>query len=322
MSALRSQSLAFGLALLACNSSSGPATAVVERRISPVTVNASITSWTDDHHVWLPANAVQSTRIMLLLPGTNGRPANGRLIGAKAAEQGYRVIGLMYPDNLAVVSECNGDADTECMAKMRSEIIQGTDVSSHVVVDRDNSIDGRLADLIAHLAATYPNENWSGFLQTDGTPSWDRIAVGGLSQGGGHAAYIAKLRAVPRVVMFGAPADGYDGQPAPWMQLGATPVNRYYGFRHMRDPFASIQRNWEALGLPALGATKEVQANTTVFDGSHMLVTDILPATGSYSHAHSSVFADFATPVRAGGEPVFLAAWRYLLGTPANGLSG
>ena len=304
-----------GLALLACAQSQAPeAPKVIERRVAPQTANAAITSFTDDHFVWLSSSTASGGQIMLLLPGTGGRPANARLIGAIAAEQGYRVIGLMYPDNLAVVQACAGDPAADCMANMRAEIIQGTDQSPYVAVNRDNSIDGRLADLIAYLARQYPLEHWDAFLATDGTPRWENIAVGGLSQGGGHAAYIAKLRAVPRVVMFGAPADGYSGQTAPWMQLGATPLSRYYGFRHQRDPFTSIQANWNALGLDQFAPVKVVQENTTVFDNSHMLTTDVLPATGSYDQAHPSVFGDGVTPRRANGAPVFEAAWRYLLG--------
>jgi hypothetical protein len=301
------------LALTACNEPVGNEEGVVERRISPVMANAAITQWTADHHVWLVQGRA-ATKLIVLLPGTNGAPANGREIGRVAAEQGYRVIGLMYPDDRAVVSECAGDPTPDCMELMRQEIVQGGDVSPHAMVDATNSIDGRLVDLLELLHADYPGENWDAFL-AGGSPKWDVIAVGGLSQGGGHAAWIARHRRVPRVVMFGAPADGYSGQVAPWMQLGATPSDRYYGFRHERDPFTSITPNWLALGMGSFAAAKVVDAATTDFGGSHMLVTGLLPATGTFDHAHPSVYADGAVP-RSSGRPVFDAAWRYLLGRP------
>lgn len=305
------------LALLPLNDarSQSPAAPVTERRIAPASVNARITQWTANHFVWLPPSA-DGGQIMLLLAGSNGRPANFRLIGAVAAQQGYRAIGLMYPDDLAVLAACNRDRDRTCMARMRAEIIEGVEQSRHVNVDRDNSIDGRLVDLLRHLAREFPAEGWESFLAADGSPRWDRIAVGGLSQGGGHAAYIAKLRPVARVVMFGAPADGIRGDVAPWMQIGATPADRYFGFRHERDQFRSIPANWNALGLAKFGGVKNVDANTTSFGSAHLLTTDLLPATGSYEQAHPSVFGDGATPRRPGGAPVFDAAWRHLLGTP------
>jgi hypothetical protein len=301
------------LALAACNDPVANAGGVVERLVSPVLANGTITQWTADHHVWLIEGG-PATALIVLLPGTDGTPSNGREIGRVAAEQGYRVIGLMYPDDLAVVTECAGDPAPNCMELMRQEIVQGGDVSPHVVVDAANSIDGRLVDLLELLGAQYPNEDWHEFL-TDGAPKWDAIAVGGLSQGGGHAAWIAKHRTVPRVVMFGAPADGYSGQVAPWMRPGATPSDRYYGFRHQRDPFMSITPNWLALGMGSFGAAKTVDAATTDFGGSHMLLTDLIPATGTFHHAHPSVFADGTVPLSS-GRPVYEAAWRYLLGRP------
>ena len=305
----------FSLATGACAESQAPGKGVVEeRRVSPVTVNSRLVSWTDDHLVWLQVS-VRASRIILLLPGTNRQPAMGSAIGRIAAEQGYRAIGLKYADNIAIVDACSSDPNPRCMEQVRSEIIQGNDQSSHVSVDRDNSIDGRLADLLRYLDQRFPGEDWDQFLDAAGEPRWDRIAVAGLSQGGGHAAFIAKLRQVPRVVMFGAPADGYNGQVAPWMQVGATPANRYFGFRHARDPFTSIEPNWMALGLQSLGSVMSIdEESDSTFGGSHMLLTDAMPATGSYQHAHPSVFEDGTTPRRSDGSPRFATAWRYLLG--------
>ena len=297
-----------------------PAGNVIERRVAPATANGKISSWTAYHLVWTRRDPAPSGTIMLLLAGSGGAPRNFRIIGSVAAERGYRTIGLMYPDDVAVVMACRRDREERCMERMRDEIVSGSNRSPHVSVDRDNSIDGRLTDLLRYLATQYPDEGWNDFLAADGTPRWDRIAVGGLSQGGGHAAYIAKLRRVPRVVMFGAPADGHQARgsrAAPWMQLGATPSDRYFGFRHTRDQFSqAIDANWRALRLESFGKAVDVSDTTTDFAGSHMFVTDLLPATGRYEQAHPSVFSDGATPKRADGRPVFEELWRYLLGTP------
>jgi hypothetical protein len=288
---------------------------VITRRISPAVVNPKVTRWTENHFVWLDS-AKQGARIMLLLPGSTGRPGNFRSIGAVAAQQGYRAIGLMYPDDISVMGACRRDRDDDCMANMRHEVVTGAARSPHVQVDRDNSIDGRLADLLRKLAADFPAERWDQFLEEDGTPRWSRIAVGGLSQGGGHAAYIAKLRDVPRVVMFGSPTDGLRGDVAHWMRIGKTPADRHYGFRHERDRFESISPNWNALGMGRFGREMRIDAATTDFGGTHRFTTAVLPATGSWEQAHPSVFSDGATPRRPDGSPVFDAIWRYLLGSP------
>jgi hypothetical protein len=291
--------------------------AIREHVIRPSEANGVINSFDEPHYIWVPASPPSAERrmMMLLLAGTGGKPANAQLIGHLAALQGYTVVALSYPDDLAVVEACASDPAPDCMALMREEIILGTSVSPHVTVDPPNSISGRLRDVVQLLASRFPEEGWSQFLD-NGELRWSAIAVGGLSQGGGHAAYIAKIRSVPRVVMFGAPADGYNGATAPWMTLGATPATNYYGFRHLRDPFTSITPNWIALGLDQFGAAVRVEDADASFGGSHMLLTDRLPATGTYADAHPSVYGDVATPKSSNGTPVFESAWRYLLGVP------
>ena len=289
---------------------------VREHIIRPSEANSAITAFDEPHYVWVPTSPpTAERRMMLLLAGTGGKPADAQLIGQVAADQGYAVVALMYPDDLAVVNACASDPAPDCMALMREEIILGTRMSPHVTVDAPNSITGRLRDLVRLLASRFPEEGWSDFLD-NGEPRWSAIAVGGLSQGGGHAAYIAKIRAVPRVVMFGAPADGYDGATAPWMTPGTTPAANYYGFHHVRDPFASISPNWLALGLDQFGAAIRVETADATFGGSHMLLTDLLPATGTYADAHASIYVDIAAPKLPNGAPVYEREWRYLLGKP------
>ena len=116
--------------------------------------------------------------------------------------------------------------------------------------------------------------------------------------------------------MFGSPADGFGGVPAPWMQIGLTEASRYYGFRHVRDHFTSITPNWIALGLDQFGAARVVEGGGSSFAGSHMLMSDQLPSSGSYNEAHSSVVSDASTPLTASEAPVFAAIWRYLFGNP------
>ena len=306
----------FFIGATACAGTPTGPDAIREHVIRPSEANNAITTFDESHYIWVPANPPSAERrMMLLLGGTGGKPANAQLIGRMAAQQGYSVVALMYPDDIAVVTACADDPAPDCMALMRAEIILGTSVSPHVTVDPPNSISGRLRDLVGLLATRFPEEGWAAFLE-NGELRWSAIAVGGLSQGGGHAAYIAKIRNVPRVVMFGAPADGYNGATAPWMTLGATPAANYYGFRHERDPFTSITPNWLALGLDHFGAAIRVENADASFGGSHMLLTDQLPATGSYADAHPSVYGDVATPKSPNGTPVFESAWRYLLGSP------
>src|SRR5690348_5844088 len=171
---------------------SGP-DAIRAHIVRPSEANSAVTTFDEPHYIWVPANPPSAQpRMMLLLAGTGGRPADAQLIGRLAAAQGYSVVALMYPDDLAVVNACADDPAPDCMALMREEIILGSSVSPHVAVDLPNSISGRLRDLVQLLAARFPDEGWTRFLDA-GELRWSAIAVGGLSQGGGHAAYIAKI---------------------------------------------------------------------------------------------------------------------------------
>lgn len=302
-------------ATLSCSDADGPSSAsVVERRIAPSAANPAIVNYTADNFIWLDPSQ-SSKHLVVFLAGTQGVPQVHTLLGPVVAALGYRVIGLTYPNDYSPIFACAVDPDPDCMEKLRAETQDGVAVSPEVAVDAANSITGRLTSLLTLLHSQYPAEGWNYFLDGD-KPNWSRITAAGHSQGGGQAAYIAKTRLVERVVMFGAPADGFNGSPAPWMQIGMTPVEKYYGFRHVRDVFLSITPNWFALGLDRFGPAVTIGAQTTDFHGAHMFLTDLLPSTGTYSDAHSSVSSDGSTPLRADGTPVYDNIWRYLFGRP------
>jgi hypothetical protein len=183
-----------------------------------------------------------------------------------------------------------------------------------VTVTPVNGIDNRLTKLLLYLDQTYPEEDWSDFLD-DGRPNWKRIAVAGHSQGGGQAAMIAKLRAVARVVLFSSPGDAIAGHAAPWLSAHVTPSNRYFGLAHDQDktaPYASILITWESLGLTAFGPLVPPESSAPPYGGTHTLVTDLTPV-GGFVNAHGAPSNDFNTPLRSDGTPELLDAWRYLL---------
>lgn len=306
-----------GLALTACGDDAGPTgpgAPLAVHVVAPSATDARIDEWNAEHYAVVDtASIAPRGQLLVFLPGTGGVPANTRLFATAAARTGYHVTGLMYANDIAILSVCPSDPDPDCMARMRTEIITGENRSPWVSVDPANSIDNRLLRLLLHLAATHPSEGWGQYV-IDGAVAWDKVAVSGLSQGGGHAAYIAMLRTVARVVMLAAPADGLGGQPGPWVRLGATPAERYFGLVHERDPFRSIPPNWLALGLGVFGPMTRVESSTPPFGNSHMLTTDLLPASGSYGHSHPSIVADQTTPRASDGTPRLDAVWRYLLG--------
>ena len=67
------------------------------------------------------------------------------------------------------------------------------------------SIENRTVKLLRYLEQKHPDDEWGQFLQGDQL-AWNKIVIGGMSQGGGHA-LIATRHLVARVLCFGGPKD-------------------------------------------------------------------------------------------------------------------
>ncbi|GAC1516576.1 MAG: hypothetical protein NVS1B4_12260 [Gemmatimonadaceae bacterium] len=287
--------------------------------IPPQATDREISVALEPHYVWpTPSGRKHSNSLLyVLLPGTTGTPDRFQLLGAEAARQGYHVITLMYPTSRAVgAAICNPLPDREqrerCYLDTRLQGLDGMKRSGFTDVDPPNSIYNRLVKLLEYLDDEYPDEEWGQFLK-DEEPQWSRIVVAGFSEGGGYAALIAKLHRVARVVLFSSPLDGLGVQPARWIAIGETPSELYYALGHAREP--SIGRGraaWLALGLDRFGEVVLQDGREPPYDGTHMLITDLAPATGTFLHAHPSTAVDGFTPLRADGIPALRDVWAYL----------
>jgi len=105
-----------------------------------------------------PATAAQP--LLVWLPGTHGRPAEGpKGVLHAALDAGYRVIGLSYLDSDAVGQVCAGPqlrSLRNCAALMRQQRVWG-DAPRAPIADRpEDAIVPRLVNLLRHLAAQDP----------------------------------------------------------------------------------------------------------------------------------------------------------------------
>lgn len=250
-----------------------------------------------------------------------------------AAAAGYHVIGLLYINDIPVNSICAGDGPLfeNCHERVRQEIITGQDLWSYpdqlpdsefrdVVVNRDNSIENRLIRLLQYL-------NWDAYLEADGeTPAYGRIAFGGHSQGGGHAAMFGKLYSVSRVLMF----DSTEG--ADWtirsQELFSTPADRYYGLTSSHDvPIVNANlKGWGQMEIP--GEVTSADDGAVPDGSSQQLITDRCAATVDHpegqppnldgscpdgGNEHGTTSLDEAVPRADDGEPVFRNAWCFMM---------
>ncbi|MFN8718648.1 MAG: BPSS1187 family protein [Gemmatimonas sp.] len=285
--------------------------------VLPASTGRCVTLRPDSHFVYASRSVPLRGRLFLFLPGTGAIAQNYRLVAQEAARAGYHAVSLSYVNDTPVGTLCAGQSAT-CYEQTRDEILTGLPRSGVVVVDRGNSIESRVVRLLRYMQQRDPARAWTQFVQGDSTLRWDRIAVAGHSQGGGHALFIARQHAVFRVASFASAGDLVAGIPVPWMTTPfATPAARIYGFISERDelvPFAPTITAWSGLGLAAFGPVVSVDSAAPPFGGSHMLSTTATPLFPGVviGPNHNVVVVDANTPRAANGTPVFAGIWRYL----------
>jgi hypothetical protein len=197
-----------------------------------------------------------------------------------------------------------------CEEDVRLEVIQGRDTSPLVDVPRARSIESRLMSLISLLARRAPAEGWQTFLDGDRL-HWDRVAVGGHSQGGGHAAMLGKLHGLDRVLLFSAT------ESASWTRhRSSTPAERHWGFAHQQEANHPVfLQSWAALGIT--GPVQDVDARPPVAGGPKQLHTAAVPRVGGSMGLHGAVVVDAVTPLaRDGRTPLFRPIWEAMLTLP------
>ncbi len=181
--------------------------------------------------------AGRSGRLVLYLNGTGGRP--GSSIGDPTENiynvfvaDGHHVLALSYRSSQALANLCFGRDG--CFLPTRLTLVTGIDQPGSVVqLQQSEGIEPRLLLALDYLAAARPQDGWDSFLD-GGTVRWPSIIATGHSQGGGHAALLAKLHPLARFVALSAPCDMVDGAAASWLHADASwqtaPAARGYGF--------------------------------------------------------------------------------------------
>lgn len=273
-----------------------PRSGQVVYRVKPSQTDPAIQHFDENHYVVLNPAASGHEQLVVFLPGTDGKPMGSARLLHVVASQGYRVIGLEYNDEPAVVKVCPRDLSPDCSGEFRRERISGDAPHHFTRSPPAETIVNRLVKLLEYLDQQHPQEQWGSYLN-NGAPDWSRIVVSGLSQGAGMAAYIAKHESVARVVLFSSPWDYYGSRQeilAPWLsEASATPPERWFAEVHKREHTAGlIVRAYKALQIPP--------ENILVFN------LDIPPGV----HTHSDNPFHTTTVKLPGYEP----QWRVLFG--------
>ncbi len=278
-------------------------------KVLPSATDADIDSYTkegDEHYIYLNDSLKPVNKLFVFLPGTLGRGKNPRFIVPYAASLGYHAIALTYSSDIALAQICKESDDKECFEKGRQEIAFGHDLSSQLQVNIANGINNRLHKLLIHLTKNYPQDNWKQFLTKDNEINWKKVCLAGQSQGGGHAAYIAQIKEVDRVIMFASPKDysNFFKRPANWLyRKSKTTIDHYYGFVHSLDgsngcTWKEQQEIFTVMGIDHFGEWENVDAQIPPYNNTHMLTSN-----KAQRFPHGSVISDESY------KPV----WKYLL---------
>jgi dienelactone hydrolase len=288
------------------------------KTVQPSVTDPDINTFDTAHGVYFNPSAKIRNQLVVFIPGTNGTGLGGKLFAEVAANEGFHVISLSYPSAVAATI-CHSQADANCFANFRREIIEGRDLSPLIAVNRANSIENRLQKLLVYLKNKYESERWDEYLTAAGDIRWERLILSGQSQGGGHAPLMAQAYQVARVIMFSAPKD-YDRQnnkPANWYGEGKTPLKNHFAFNHLQDKqgcdYDQQLDNLRSLGLFAFGEPVDVDQNGPPFKNSRILITDYPGRPLSSVEAHTSLMSDGRTPLDKDGVPHFKPVWIYLL---------
>jgi hypothetical protein len=272
--------------------------------VTPASADSAIHRFNEPNYVVFGRRTPATAPLLVFLPGTGGRPQGTSDFANLAARQGYRVIGLEYTDIPAVQEICPRAPDPRCAEQVRRKRIYGDDVTSMIDDRPEESIVHRLTSLLVALQRDHPAEGWEQYL-VNGLPNWPRIAVSGLSQGAGMAAYIAQQTRVARVILFSSPWDNYGRNHilAPWVMRGSgeTPRELWFAAYHQREATAPIIASaYAALRIPP----------------EHIRVFTLEPSPAAMGNNpnHPSVVGNRPTPRLADGTPAYLEDWRFLLG--------
>ena len=289
-----------------------------EYSILPSLTNSAITTFNNEHYIYLDTRTTLKNKLFIFLPGTTGYPAVYKLIVKKAAALGYHAIGLMYPNNSDIYTAAGSNADNTQFGKCRQEIFDGTDQTTGVSVNSDNCIKNRLYNLLVYLQGLHPDQNWQQFI-SNGEVDWSKCTLAGHSQGGGHALYIAKKVSLERAIGFSSiDWNSSLSQSAAWIfDANTTPLSKVYSINNINDEifsYANVQTQLTDLGLT--GPAISIDNNAPPYANSHTLITSAASSISVLFPNHNMTSLDAYIPKTSGGAviPTLEAAWTYLIG--------
>jgi len=298
-----------------------------DEEVRPSATDPAIKTFDNPHGIFFPVGKRQRNQLLLFITGTQlpekkgqpQKPIYQRFL-KNAALSGYHAVFLMYPNDVAAAEACSAKPDRDGFALFRWAIIEGG-TNAYINIPRAESIENRTIKLMLYLQREHPGQNWGQFV-VNGQVAWDKVAVAGQSQGGGHAAIIATRYPVARVLCFGAPKDysRYFHEPAKWYESSVTPMSHFFAFNNYQDdqgctPEQQVE-NIKKLGIDKVGVA-DVDKEPRPFHHAHVLFTNWPGIKTDSLSAHFSMLSPKILDKK--GIPLFRSVWLYMLNAPTDG---
>ena len=285
--------------------------------LSPKTADARVQGWTSPHYHVSPDKAVPQGILVLVFPGTTGKPRDYRKLADQAGALGLHCLVLRYPNDISINELADGDLAAHL--PLRLDHWDGAGRTGKVSLSPGETIGDRLEAAMAWLDKNRPDERWSQFL-SNGAMEWSKVAAVGHSLGGGYAALLAKHHRLDRCAMLGwADWDRKDGRLADWVLTAPdweTPALRRFWVGHERDEMVPREVG-EAMGAVVVPAarTARIESDDPPWGRARILWTDLEPSgecpTGQ--PCHNSLALDVETPRWPDGSCVLSDLWTWIL---------
>lgn len=197
-------------------------------------------------------------QLLIFLHGTNQSASNHGNILRTAAFAGLNVVAVTYENSLggSVCMDQYADDLDWCIEQLRGGRIYGSEFPGIVAVDDEDSITALVWATLREAHLQEPKAGWDQFYD-EADPAavtahetllhWDRIVIGGFSQGASLAGFLAHSEAAAGAVVMSGPMDATSA----W-QLGphATPIEDWVGFVHEREAQGDpIRTSFGRMGL-------------------------------------------------------------------------
>ena len=228
-------------------------------KVKPSQADPAVHAW-DSVHIVYYDTAIKNNKILLWLTGTNGSTNNvPAAFFSTALSRGYRIVALSFMSVPGVSQVCVGkrlNKDVDCAAEFRRKRVYGDNNFSGISDEPQDAFIPRLVKLLQYLSKNDVAGNWSQYLDNNGKPAWNKIAIAGQSQGGGMAEFIAKNEHVARVISFSGGWDYSDSKSktiAGWYsEKFVTPLDNIYATYNVNEKAAEpLAEICKTMKLPA-----------------------------------------------------------------------